>query len=114
MQFIYRAKVEPDEAGYIVAFPDVPEAITHGATLDEALDNAADALEVAFLGRMKDGEDLPSPRARGAALFPVPLSAQLAAKSAFYSASRKERLSKSALAKRLGKDEKEIRRMLDP
>lgn len=103
------------KGGWIVQFPDVPEAVTEGATKQEALDNAADALEVALLGRMKDGEDIPM--ANGTSNSGnefVSLRAQAAAKVAFYQAFRNSGLSRSALARKLGKDEAEVRRMLDP
>ena len=48
----YAATLTPDEedGGFVVTFRDVPEAITQGDTLDEALHNAADALTVALDG----------------------------------------------------------------
>jgi antitoxin HicB len=48
---------------FVVTFPDVPEAITGGASLDEARLNAADALEEAILGYMAQGLPIPAPRA---------------------------------------------------
>jgi len=111
----YFCELEPNgDGGYLVTFPDVPEALTEGATRAEALANAADALEVALLGRMKDGEDLPPAGAGPEDGVPVYVSAQAAAKLAFYAAFHQSGLSRSALARRLGKDEAEIRRMLDP
>lgn len=100
--------------GFIVTFDDVREAVTEGATREEALANAADALEVALLGHMKDGADIPAPSAPKAGAVLVPLGAQTAAKLAFYTAFRLSGLSRSALARKLGKDEAEVRRMLDP
>lgn len=112
----YRAKLSANgEGGFIVSFVDVPEALTEGASRDEAIANAADALEVALLGRMKDGADIPAPAAQagqGTVLVAVP--AQAAAKLAFYTTFRASGLSRSALARKLGKDEAEVRRMLDP
>jgi antitoxin HicB len=113
MQF--SARLAPNgEGGFIVTFPDVDDALTEGASREEALVNAADALEVALLGRMKDGEGIPIPSGGGEGVAMVPLSAQIAAKVAFYTAFRESGLSRSALARRLGKDEAEVRRMLDP
>lgn len=104
--------------GWIVRFDNVPEALTEGASREEAVANAVDALEVALLGRMKDGEELPTAsKPVGAAdrdSIPVTISAQAAAKLAFYETFRKSGLSRSALARKIGKDEAEVRRMLDP
>lgn len=109
----YRCELDANgEGGFLVRFPDVPEALTEGATRQQATVHASDALEVALLGRMKGGDDLPPPSYGGGA--PVPIAAQAAAKLAFYSAFRRSGLSQSALARKLGKDEAEVRRMLDP
>lgn len=50
-----------EEGGFIVTFPDVPEAITQGETRDEALVAAKDALETAFSMYVDDCRVLPSP-----------------------------------------------------
>jgi antitoxin HicB len=110
----YPCKLEPNgEGGFVAVFPDVPEALTEGSGHEEALANAADALEVALLGRMKDGDSIPSPSTGvGATMIYVP--AHSAAKLALYAAFRESGLSRSALARKIGKDEAEVRRMLDP
>lgn len=113
MNFVCR--LEPNgEGGFVVRFSDVPEALTEGATREEALLNAADALEVALLGRMKDGEEIPPATAPPEGGVMAHVSAQASAKLAFYTAFRNARLSQSALARLIGKDEAEVRRMLDP
>jgi|GEM_PF-6619955 len=49
MEYIYQAKLEADpDGGFIVTFPDVPEAITSGEDKEEALLNAQDALGLAL------------------------------------------------------------------
>jgi len=110
----YTCRLEPNgTGGFIVRFDDVPEVLTEGDTRQEALTNAEDALEVALLGRMKDGDDFPVPAAtKGDAI--VAVSAQVAVKLAFYLAFKEAGMSRLALARKLGKDEAEIRRMLDP
>jgi antitoxin HicB len=111
----YFAKLESDEdCSVIVTFPDVPEALTAGDDREEALANAADALGVALLAILDTGRELPAPTNRGADLIPVTPSAQDAAKIAVVSAWRESGLSKVALAKRLGVDEKVARKILDP
>lgn len=111
----YPCKLEPNgEGGYVALFPDLPEALTEGASRDEALANAADALEVALLGRMKDGDEVPAASGTSRGEIAVYVPAQAAAKLALYVAFRESGLSQSALGRKLGKDEAEIRRMLDP
>jgi len=98
----------------LVSCRDLPEVITAGRTEAEALDQAEDALVVAIGGRMKDGMDIPVPSAPIEGEVAVPLPAPFAAKLAVWSAWRASRVSKVALAARLGLDEGEVRRILDP
>ena len=45
----YPAIFEPaEEGGFVVTFPDIPEAITQGEDVDDAMLHAADALETAL------------------------------------------------------------------
>jgi antitoxin HicB len=114
-RFAYPAKVEQDEAGFfLVTFPDFPEAATDGRSREEALAEAADCLEEAVAGRIKRGEDIPLPSRACEGMAPVALSTLYAMKAALYLALRDAELSEAGLAARLGRDEKEIRRLLDP
>jgi len=114
--FSYPVVLTADETdgGFVVTFPDVPEAITQGEDVLDALAQAADALEEAVAGRIRRGDDIPAPSRplRGQHLVPVP--AQTAAKAALYLALQEAGVSKRQLAARLGCDEKEVRRLLDP
>ena len=113
--FRYRALIEPgDEAGFVVSFPDVPEAITQGATRAEALDMAADALGLALLVYARERRPLPKDRAKGGELASVAVEPEVAAKLALLGAFTQSGMTKVELGRRLQKDEKEIRRMLDP
>lgn len=114
MTFSFPAHIRATEGTYIVTFPDVPEALTEGSSQAEAMLSAADALETALLGRMKDGADLPTASARAGDMIPVAPSAHIAAKLALYQAWRESGVSKSELARRIGCHETEVRRMLDP
>jgi antitoxin HicB len=98
----------------VVRFPDLPEIVTQGDDLAEALAQAADALEEALAGRIDDGLDIPAPYFPTAGQYLVACPAPTAAKAALYLALRESGLSKAALAARLGVDEKEPRRLLDP
>jgi len=100
------------EAGFVVTFADFPEAITQGKDAADAFDQAADALEEAIAARMKQNDDIPPGGAGTGHQVPVPL--QTALKVALYLTLRGERGRQSALAGRIGKDEKEVRRLLDP
>ena len=114
--FTYAVKLAPDkqEGGYVVTCRDLPEAITQGETLEEALAEAADALEEAVAGRISDVRDIPMPTGakRGERMVSVPPS--MALKAAVYLSVREAGISNSELARRMRLDEKEARRILDP
>ena len=113
-EFAYPALLSQEPDGFVVTFRDVPEAITQGEDLADALSEAADALEEAIAGRIRRGEEIPEPSRQRRSEHVVPVPAQTAAKAALYLALEEARISKSELAARLGCDEKEVRRLLDP
>ena len=113
LQLAYPATLEAqDDGALLVSFPDIPEALTEGATEAEALTEAADCLVAALGGYVNDGCDIPRPSpARGRPLVQLP--ALVAAKLALYQAMREQRVGNVALAKRLGTVEETVRRLLD-
>jgi antitoxin HicB len=74
----YPVKLTPDKesGGYVVTFPDIPEAITQGETVEEALEMAQDALETALDFYFDDRRPVPAPSKakRGQRLVYLPLS----------------------------------------
>ena len=50
---------EPEENGYTVTCKELPELITYGETLDEALKNAEDAFNAVLEAYEELGRDLP-------------------------------------------------------
>jgi antitoxin HicB len=116
LQFIYPVKFTRDrkDGGYVVTCRDLPEAITQGDAIEEALTEAEGALQAAIEGRIEDGLDIPAPsRAkRGEHMVSTPITTAL--KAAVYLAMREQHVSKSELARRMRMHEKEARRMLDP
>lgn len=58
----YFAVIMPaTEGGYVVAFPDLPEAFTQGETLDECLIMGADVLSIVAEEYIKARRELPTP-----------------------------------------------------
>ncbi len=115
-EFVYPARLTPDkkDGGYTVTFRDLPEAITQADTVEECLEEGTGALQAAFEGRIMDDLDIPAPSKpkRGERLVAVPV--QTALKAALYLTMRERGITRVELARRLGIDEKEARRMLDP
>lgn len=110
-QFAVRLEDDPD-GGLLAAFPDVPEAIAHGADRTEALAQARLALAVALFGYLKDDGALPA--ARSIAGEYVAPHATDVLKIAVVEAWLSSGISKADFARQLGVDEKEARRILDP
>jgi len=109
----YRIVLRKDSNGtLLVSFPDFPEAHTFGRTEAEAKARAIDALETVVMAYMKDGRPLPAPRAvkRGRA---IELPPSMAASMALYNALRASKLTKYALAKKLGWHQPQVDRLFD-
>jgi antitoxin HicB len=115
MQFIYPAILTPEASGgYLVTFRDWPEAITQGETLDDALLEAADCLEEAVAARIDGRAAIPMPSVPRLGEHQVAVPIQTALKAALYLAVLESGITTSELSLRLGIDEKESRRLLDP
>jgi antitoxin HicB len=113
--FVFHAEFEPGaKRGIVVSFPDVPEAITQGDDMEDARAMAEEALGMALLSYLERGVRLPKAKARGRDLTPIAVAPDVAAKLAVLEAFAEAGISKTAFAHRLGKDEKEVRRILDP
>ena len=117
MRYAYPCILSPDEEegeGFVVTFPDVPEAITGGKTREEALMMAQDGLAVALGMYVKSRQEIPVPSgvAPGQVLVAVPPI--VAAKLALYSAMRSQGITNVALAAQMGLSEGAIRRLVNP
>ncbi|WP_052341371.1 type II toxin-antitoxin system HicB family antitoxin [Salinarimonas rosea] len=114
MLFRYPVRIVEEDGAHEVYVRDLPEVVTGGSTPTEALAMAEDAIEVAVAGRIEDEMDLPAPSAvqPGEVLVAVP--PHMAAKAAVYAAWKRAGISKSELARRLGRSENEARRILKP
>lgn len=113
--YVYRAEfVKGTRRGLAVSFPDVPEAITQGRDMADARVMAEEALGLALLSYPARGLPLPRPRAGGKQLVSIAVAPDVAAKLAVLESFVAAGISKSELARRIGKDEKEVRRILDP
>ena len=116
LRFTYAVKLTRDlkHGGYVITCRDLPEAITQGESVKDAISEAEGALQAAIEGRIEDDMEIAAPTRprRGERLVATPITTAL--KAAVYSAMRKQRVSKSELARLMRVHEKEARRMLDP
>ena len=112
MRFAWPAEVLEEAEGITVTVPDVPGAITWGSTRAEALERAADALASVLAVLVEDGRRIPPPSAddgRPLIILPALDTAKLALHEAMLDAG----MSNVELGRRMGLDEKAVRRMRD-
>lgn len=114
-RFQYPVLLAPaEEGGYVVTCRDLPQLITQGEDERDALQQASDAIDEVFAAYMIAGIDFPEPGKPRRHERLVAPPAETMAKAALYVAMREAGISKAQLARRLGIDEKEVRRLLDP
>lgn len=114
-QFEYPVDMKKDRAQrHLVTFPDLPEAATDGATIEEALQEAADCLGEALASRLVDGDPIPAPSSARRGQWVVAPDATLSLKIALNLALKDRGMTAADLARRLEVDHKEARRLLDP
>jgi len=113
MRYSYPAEIETADDGVTVTFPDVPEAIIFGATREAALARAGDALVTGLSFYADETQPVPTPSDLPGKLM-IPVRALEAAKLALHDAMLRASISNAELARRLGCDEKAIRRLRAP
>jgi antitoxin HicB len=101
------------EGGYVVTFPDIPEAITQGETVEESLQQAKDALESAMDFYFEDRRPVPAPSAPKRGQHLVELPASLTAKILLLNEMVNQKVRPAELARRLQMTPQEITRMID-
>jgi antitoxin HicB len=101
-----------NDGGLVTTFCDVPEAITHRDTLEEALRNAADALTIALDGYVEAGWAFPDASPARTDEHLIALPALVAAKLELYRRMCDTGTTRVALARMLGVDERAVRRLL--
>lgn len=107
----YPAVIKPDGTGWVVEFPDIPEALSGGSTHEEAVTMAKDALVTALEFYFDDKREIPpaSRIKRGQLAIEIPLS--VAAKVLLLNEMIKQKVRPSELARRLGTTAQEVNRL---
>lgn len=111
--FEYPAVLTPQDGGFAVTFPGVPEAITQGDSKEDALIHARDALETALSMYVDEWQRLPKPTALKRGQHLVIPCVQACAKLLIYSAMIEGRVTKSHLARLLDCHLPQVDRLLD-
>jgi antitoxin HicB len=102
-----------EEGGFVVTFPDIPEAITQGDDETEAMDAARDALETALDFYFEAGRRVPAPSRpkRGQRLVELPAS--VSAKVLLLNEMIAQKVYPAELARRLRVTPQEVTRLID-
>jgi antitoxin HicB len=112
MKFPVKLSKEP-EGGYTVTFPDIPEAITCGESIEDALYHAKDALESAMDFYLDDKRPVPAPSKPKRGQHTVELPASVAAKVLLLNEMSGQKIRPAQLARRLKITPQEVTRLID-
>jgi antitoxin HicB len=111
MKFPVKLTLDKISGGYVVTFPDIPEAITQGETVEEALTMAKEALETAIDFYFEDKRAVPSPSVAKRGQKTIELPASLSAKILLLNEMVKQKIRPAELARRLNTTPQEINRL---
>jgi antitoxin HicB len=102
-----------EEGGFVVTFPDIPEAITQGEDVEDALLHAADVLESALDYYIEEGRPVPTPSKPKRGQYLVELPASYAAKILLLNEMASQKIRPAELARRLRVTRQEVNRLID-
>ena len=100
-----------EEGRYIVTFPDIPEAITQGEDMGDALLHAADALESALDFYFEERRRILLPSAPKRGQRTVELAPSAAAKVLLLNEMLRQKVRPAELARRIGTTPQEVSRL---
>ena len=107
----YPVEIESDDDFFLVSFPDIPEAITEGESLEEALRVAGDALEAALEFYFDDRRVVPGPSRLKRGQHYVELRASVSAKVLLLNEMIRQKVRPAELARRLRTTPQEVNRL---
>lgn len=109
----YPVTLTPDKkaGGFVVTFRDLPEAITQGDSVEEALAMAQEALELALEFYFEDKRVVPEPSRPKRGQHVVELPASLAAKVLLLNEMIAQNVRPAELARRLNTTPQEVNRL---
>jgi antitoxin HicB len=110
----YPVNLEPQpEGGFTVTFPDIPEAITQGEDVEDALLHGADVLESALDFYIEEGKAIPMPSKPKRGQNVIELSPSYTAKILLLNEMALQKVRPAELARRLKVTRQEVNRLID-
>lgn len=109
----YPATFTNDDGTLLVRFRDIPEAITCGDDVDDAMTQAVDCLESAFIFYMDKRLPIPAPSELQDGEHAIYLPVSVQTKIALYHEMLKQGITKAELARRLSVNQKQVDRLWD-
>jgi len=109
----YPFLLTPDGSGYMVTFPDVPEAISYGETKEEAIDLAYDCLITALDFYFDDMRRVPTPSNAGKKHHVVALPPSVAIKVELLNEMVRQRVKQADLARLMKLSPTQVNRMVN-
>lgn len=113
MKNAYPINLIKDTGGYVVTFVDIPEALTQGDTIEEALEMAKDALATAMEFYFEDKRAVPIASSAKKGQHTVSLPASIWAKVLLLNEVVEQNLRPIDVAKKMGTRPQEVNRILD-
>jgi len=113
--FSYPAKftVDREAGGYVISFPDVPEAVTQAESMEEGTDMATDCLEMVLAEYIRLGRPIPAPSTPKRGQRSIRLPFFVALKVELYNAWLHSGVKKAELARRLRIPRANVDRLFD-
>ncbi|PIF89754.1 antitoxin HicB [Acidovorax sp. 62] len=111
--FKYPADIARDSSGYMVSFPDVPEAITSGGTKEEAVAMGRDALTTALEFYFEDRRRVPLPSSLKPGQTEIELPTSVAVKVLLLNEMVLQNIRPAELARKMNVRPQEVTRILD-
>jgi len=109
----YPAKLTHEDGGFVVTFRDIPEAITQGESLEEAVLMAEDALATAMEFYFEDARPVPMPSAPEKDEINIALPASFWAKIILLNEMLAQQVTPSELAKKLSTSPQSVNRIVN-
>ncbi len=109
----YPARIRKDGDGYVVSFPDIPEALSGGRTREGAIAMAHDALMTAMDFYFEDRRVVPLPSKAKRGQVIVALPASIGIKVLLLNEMIKQNVRPSELARRMKTRPQDVNRLTD-